>query len=63
MKRLFGVFELSKSEQRVVLLVIFVLIVIAFVGYERRVRYFPAQQTSATETEGSPTPVEAKTDQ
>ncbi len=37
MKRLFRIFELSKNEQRVVLIVMFVLIVFAFVGYERRV--------------------------
>jgi hypothetical protein len=36
MKRFFRIFELSKNEQRVVLIVIFVLIAIAFVGYERR---------------------------
>ena len=37
MKRLLRIFELSKNEQRVVLIICFVLIAIAFVGYERRV--------------------------
>jgi hypothetical protein len=36
MKRLFRIFELSKNEQRVVLIVMFVLITVVFVGYERR---------------------------
>jgi hypothetical protein len=40
MKRLFRIFELSKNEQRVVLIVMFALIVFAFVGYERRVHHF-----------------------
>ena len=37
MKRLLQIFELSKNEQRVVLIVIFVLIAIAFVGYGGRI--------------------------
>jgi hypothetical protein len=36
MKRLFRIFELTKHEQRVVLIVMLVLIAIAFVGYECR---------------------------
>ena len=39
MKRLFRIFELSKNEQRVVLIVILILITIAFVEYERRVHH------------------------
>ena len=37
MKRLLRIFELSKNEQRVVLIVMLILITIAFVAYERRV--------------------------
>ena len=37
MKRLLRIFELSKNEQRVVLIVMLILITIAFVGYERRI--------------------------
>ena len=60
MKRLFGIFELSKSEQRVVLIVMLVLVAIAFIGYERRVHQFPAQSADATESKTSPSP--ARTD-
>jgi hypothetical protein len=58
MKRLFRIFELSKNEQRVVLIVIFVLIAIAFAKYERRVRNSSIQPTSATEGKPSPSPAE-----
>src|SRR4029077_2213292 len=37
MKRLFRIFELTKNEQRVVLIVMLILLTIAFVGYQRRV--------------------------
>ncbi len=58
MKRLFGIFELSKNEQRVVLIVMFVLLAGAFIGYERRVGHFPAQRTLPAEVKSSPSPVE-----
>jgi len=38
MKRFLRIFDLSKNEQRVILIVMLVLITIAFVGYERRIR-------------------------
>ena len=57
MKRLFRIFDLAKNEQRVVLIVMFVLITVAFVGYERRVHHSRIQQTSATEAKPSPSPV------
>jgi hypothetical protein len=62
MKRLFRIFELSKNEQRVVLIVMFALIVFAFVGYERRVHRFRVQPTSA-EAKSSPSPAEFKDEQ
>ena len=43
MKRPFRIFELSKNEQRVVLIVMFVLLALAFIGYERRVGHFPVR--------------------
>jgi predicted RND superfamily exporter protein len=55
MKRLFRIFELSKDEQRIVLIVMFILITIAFVGYERRVRNLSIQSISSTEAKPSPT--------
>jgi hypothetical protein len=58
MKRLFRIFELTKNEQRVVLIVMFVLLAVAFVGYERRVHRHPVQLTSAAEPNPSPSPVE-----
>lgn len=57
MKRLFRIFELSKNEQRVVLIVILVLIAIAFVGYERRVHRVDVRAPIVPEVRTSPTPV------
>ncbi|PYJ06218.1 MAG: hypothetical protein DME95_01460 [Verrucomicrobia bacterium] len=56
MKRLFRIFELSKSEQRVVLILMFVLIVFAFVGYERRVHRVHARTPTVLEMQTSPSP-------
>ena len=55
MKRPFRIFELSKNEQRVVLIVMFVLLALAFVRYERRVDRVPIQ----TRTVGSENTPEA----
>jgi hypothetical protein len=60
MKQFFRIFELTKSEQRVVLIIIFALIAIAFVSYERRVHRASGPPPSAIEPELSPTP--AKTE-
>lgn len=54
MKRLLRIFELSKNEQRVVLIVVLVLLTIAFVGYERRVHKHSVQSNRATEAKASP---------
>jgi hypothetical protein len=51
-------FELSKNEQRVVLIVIFALVAIAFVSYERRVHQRTFEPTRATEAKPSPTAAE-----
>jgi len=58
MKRLFRIFELSKNEQRVVLIVILILTTIAFVEYERRVHHSPTERALVTEPKPSPTAVE-----
>jgi len=58
MKHFLRIFELSKNEQRVVLIVMLVLLTIAFVGYARRVHRHPVQLTSATEAKPSPTAIE-----
>jgi hypothetical protein len=62
MKGLLRVFVLSRSEQRVVLIIILALIAGAFVGYERRVHHPPVQPAAATEPTRSPSPAEADDD-
>jgi len=63
MKRLFRIFELSKNEQRVVLIIIFILITIAFVAYQRRVHYSSVASALTTQPKPSPTVVEMIRDQ
>ena len=58
MKPFLRIFELSKNEQRVVLIVILALITIAFIGYERRVHRASVPPTSAMEPKTSPSPLE-----
>jgi hypothetical protein len=58
MKRMFRIFELSKNEQRVVLIVMFVLLALAFIGYERRFGHSPVQRAPPAELKSSPSPVE-----
>jgi hypothetical protein len=57
MKRLLRIFELTKNEQRVVLIIMLVLITIAFVAYERRVRDSTMQPAVEVQAKRSPTPV------
>jgi hypothetical protein len=63
MKRLFRIFDLSKNEQRVVLIVMLILLAVAFVGYERRVHRRPVQLTSATAPQPTPSPVQTEDEQ
>ena len=56
MKRLFRIFELSKNEQRVVLIVMLILLAVAFIGYEHRIQRRPVALTSAGQPTASPTP-------
>ncbi len=58
MKRLTEILVLSKSEQRVVLIIMLILITIAFVGYERRVHRVYIRTSSVPEAKTSPTPVQ-----
>jgi hypothetical protein len=62
MKRFLRIFELSKNEQRVVLLVMLVLITIAFIGYERRRHRFRVQDLSRTEGKPSAMPARLEHD-
>ena len=59
MKRFLGVFELSKDEQRVVLIIMLILLTIAFIAYERRI-YPRSQQTTAIEPNPPPTVVQSE---
>jgi hypothetical protein len=63
MKRLLRIFELSKNEQRVVLIIMLILIVFALAGYERRVHRPSAQSAAATEPKMSPSPSTTGDDQ
>lgn len=58
MKRLFRIIEISKNEQRVVLIAMFVLIAIAFVEYKRNVYHSTIEDTPPTIAQPSPTPAE-----
>ena len=60
MKRLLRIFELSKNEQRVVLIVMLILTAIGFIGYERRVHRSGIQQTSTAEAKPSPSASESE---
>ncbi len=63
MNRLIRIFVLSKSEQRVVLIVILALIAGALVGYERRIHAHPAQAAAAAESKTSLSPQETEDEQ
>jgi len=63
MKRFLRIFELSKNEQRVVLIVVFALLAIAFIGYERRVHRSPVEPALVTEPKPSSTAMEKIGDQ
>jgi hypothetical protein len=60
MKRLTGTFVLSKSEQRVIVIVILALVVDALVRYERRANHFPVHAAATATPNPSPTPLEAE---
>jgi hypothetical protein len=60
MKRLFKIFELSKNEQPVILIVMLVLVVIAFVGYQWRVHRSHPHAPGLIDAKASPTPVQAE---
>ena len=59
MKWLFRIVELSKSEQRVVLIVMFVLITMVFVGYERRMHTVHLRPP-APEAKTTPSPAQTE---
>jgi len=63
MKRLFRIFELSKNEQRVVLIIMLIVITIAFVAYQRRIHHHSVGSALATQPKPSPTVVEKVGDQ
>ena len=60
MKRLTEVFVLSKSQQRVIVIVVLALVVGALVRYEHRANHFPVYATATATPNPSPTPFEAE---
>ena len=58
MKRLLRIFELSKNEQRVVLIIMLILITVAFVGHERRVHNHQVAVSTPPKPRASPSLVE-----
>ena len=50
------IFDLSKSEQRVVIVIILALMAGAFAAYERRARQAPVQPITTTAPQQSPSP-------
>jgi hypothetical protein len=60
-KRFFKIFELSKNEQRVVLIIMLVLLTIAFVAYERRI-HPRLQQITAMDPTPSPRALKTQAD-
>ena len=60
MKRLLRIFDLSKNEQRVALIVMIALIAVALVRYERRIHARPVQAAAAAESMASPSPQETE---
>ena len=61
MKRLFRVFDLSKNEQRVI--VMLVLIIGAFVQYERRIHRVHVRAPTIPEVNASPSPMQTQDEQ
>jgi hypothetical protein len=57
MKPLLRIFDLSKSEQRVVLIVILALVAAAFAAYEHRTRRVSAQPVALGTPQPSPNPM------
>jgi hypothetical protein len=60
MKRLFRIFELSKNEQRVVLIVMFVLVTAVFVGYELRMHSVQLRLPGPPEAKTTPSPAQTE---
>jgi len=56
MKALFRIFDLSKNEQRVVLIVMFVLITVAVIGYERGIHSVHLRPPAPPEAKTSASP-------
>jgi hypothetical protein len=63
MKGLLRIFELTKNEQRVVLIIVLVLIAVAFVRYERRIHRATVRAPTTLDAKTSPSPVQAEDEQ
>jgi hypothetical protein len=60
MKGLFRIFELSKNEQRVVLIVMLVLVTVALIGYQRRIHSVHLRPPTPPEAKTSPSPAQTE---
>jgi len=60
MKRLFRIFDLAKNEQRVVLIVMFVLVAVGFIGNERREHSVPLGPPAQPEAKTTPRPAQTE---
>jgi hypothetical protein len=60
MKGLFRIIELSKNEQRVVLIVMFVLVTIALIGYQRRIHSVHLRPPAAPDAKTTPSPAQTE---
>jgi hypothetical protein len=60
MKGLFRIFELSKNEQRVVLIVMFVLVTVALIGYQRRIHSVHLRPPAAPDAKTTPSPAQTE---
>lgn len=58
MKRLLRIVELSKNEQRVVLIIMLVVVVIALISYESRVQHRRVRAKGVAELKMSPSPAQ-----
>jgi hypothetical protein len=63
MKRLLRIFDLTKNEQRVVLIVMLILVAVAFIGYQRRVHRVHIPAPAVPQAKTSPNPMQTEAEQ
>ncbi len=63
MKHLIGIFVLSKSEQRMIVIIVLALVAAALVRHQQYAQHLPPDPTPATAAEPSASPPELRNDQ